>query len=308
VVDGSEIPQKDIGPHCFHPYHCDFKGTCWKHIPEYSVFDIFKLDKKKKFNLYNQGIVTLDQIDLDSTTLNSNQKLQVKSEVEGKPHINKDEIKKFLNNLKYPLYFLDFETINPAIPKYQGMNPYQHVLFQYSLHVQQSENSKLLHKQYIGDSIKDPRKEFINKLIHDCESSGDILIYNIGFEKPRLSELIDQFPEYKIPLQSIIERLKDLMIIFKNKWLYRPEMKGSSSIKDVLTALVPELSYNDLNIKDGGMASSIYLSMVNKTFEGDEMSIKKDLLKYCWLDTYGMVKIMDKLKEYQLNNFKLDKS
>ena len=145
-------------------------------------------------------------------------------------------------------------------------------------------------------------------MIHDCESSGDILIYNISFEKPRLSELIDQFPEYKIPLQSIIERLKDLMIIFKNKWLYKPEMKGSSSIKDVLTALVPELSYNDLNIKDGGMASSIYLSMVNKTFEGDEMSIKKDLLKYCWLDTYGMVKIMEKLKEYQLNNFKLDKS
>ena len=308
VVDGSEIPQKDIGIHCLEPYHCNFKGTCWKHIPEYSVFDIFKLDKKKKFNLYNQGIVTLDQIDLDNTTLNSNQKLQVESEVEGKPHINKDEIKKFLNNLKHPLYFLDFETINPAIPKYQGMNPYQHVLFQYSLHVQQSENSKLLHKQYLGDPIKDPRKEFINKLIHDCESSGDILIYNMGFEKSRLNELIDQFPDHKFQLQSIIERLKDLMIIFKNKWLYKPEMKGSSSIKDVLTALLPKLSYNDLNIKDGGMASSIYLSMVNKTFKGDEISTKKDLIKYCWLDTYGMVKIMEKLKEYQFNNSKIDKS
>ena len=97
------------------------------------------------------------------------------------------------------------------------MNPYQHVLFQYSLHVQQSENSKLLHKQYLGDPIKDPRKEFINKLIHDCESSGDILIYNMGFEKSRLNELIDQFPDHKFQLQSIIERLKDLMIIFKNK-------------------------------------------------------------------------------------------
>ena len=130
----------------------------------------------------------------------------------------------------------------------------------------------------------------------------------MGFEKPRLNELIDQFSDYKFPLQSIIERFKDLMIIFKNKLLYKPEMKGSSSIKDVLTALLPELSYNDLNIKDGGMASSIYLSMVNKTFKGDEISTKKDLIKYCWLDTFGMVKIIEKLKEYQFNNSKLDKS
>ena len=85
-------------------------------------------------------------------------------------------------------------------------------------------------------------------------------------------------------------------------------MKGSSSIKDVLTALLPKLSYNDLNIKDGGMASSIYLSMVNKTFKGDEISTKKDLIKYCWLDTFGMVKIIEKLKEYQFNNSKIDKS
>ena len=207
----------------------------------------------------------------------------------------KYEIERFIKNLNYPLYFLDFETINPAI--ILGTRPYQQVLFQYSLHIKQSENSKLLHKEYLEDPTISSGVEFIKKLIQDCNSSGDILVYNLSFERDRINE-INQFSDYKIQLQSILERLKDLMIIFKNKWFYMPEMKKSSSIKDVLTAMIPELSYEKLNIKDGGMASSIYLSIIKKTFNGDQESAIKDLLKYCWLD-FGMFMILEKLKEYQ---------
>ena len=244
-------------------------------------------------------LLTLDQVDLSQTKLSENQILQVESEVEGKSYINKNEIEKFLHNLNYPLYYLDFETINPGVPKYQGLRPYQNSIFQYSLHVKQSEHSELIHKEFLADPIKDPRVELIEQLISDCGHSGDILVYNISFERSRLHELIEQFPEHKDPLQCIIERLKDLMIPFQNKWYYTPEMRGSYSIKSVLPALIPELSYNDLNINDGGTASSTFQSMMNGSFKGDELSTRKDLLEYCKLDTYAMVKIIEKLKKFQ---------
>ena len=299
VIELDSAPNVDIGSHCNEPYDCDFKGTCWKHIPEYSVFNISMLKTNKKFKLYNQGVITLDQVNLSQTKLSDKQVFQVESEIKGESYINKDEIGKFLSNLNYPLHYLDFETINPGVPKYQGTSPYQLVLFQYSLHIKQSEESELIHKEYLADPKKDPRIGFIKQLISECGSYGDILVYNIGFERGRLNELIEQFPEYKDPFQAIIERLKDLMIPFQNKWYYTPEMKGSYSIKYVLPSLAPELSYKDLNIKDGGMASSIYLSMTNNNFKGDEISTRKDLLEYCKLDTYAMVKIIEKLKKSQ---------
>jgi hypothetical protein len=302
VIELTSSPNIDIGTHCLDPYDCDFKGTCWKHIPEYSIFNISRLNQDKKFDLYNQGITTLDQVDLSQTKLSENQIFQIESEVEGKSYINKDEIGKFLNNLNYPLYYLDFETINPGVPKYQGTRPYQQVLFQYSLHINETEGSELIHKEYLADPKKDPRIGFIEQLINECGNSGDILVYNIGFERGRLNELINHFPSYKGSLQLIVYRLKDLMIPFQNKWYYTPEMKGSYSIKYVLPALAPELSYNDLEIKDGGAASSTFLSMVNKTFKGEVSSTRKNLLEYCKLDTFAMVKIVEKLKNLN-NNF-----
>lgn len=295
VIKLDSKPNIDIGDHCITPYQCDFKGTCWKHIPDYSVFDISRLKKNKKFNLYNQGILTLDQIDLSASELSANQVLQVNAEVNNESYINNDEISRFIENLNYPLFFLDFETINPAVPKYQGTKPYQQVLFQYSIHSKQDINSQLVHKEFLADPSKDPRIQFIDQLIKDCDNSGDIIVYNISFERSRLNELVEQFPEYKSPLQSIVLRLKDLMIPFQKKWYYTPEMKGSYSIKNVLPALVSDLRYDNLNIKEGEMASSIFLSMANNTFTGDKSNVRDDLKDYCRLDTYAMVRILEKL-------------
>ena len=295
VIKLDSTPNIDIGKHCINPYQCDFKETCWKHIPDYSVFDISMLKKDKKFYLYNQGILTLDQIDLSITELSANQVLQVNAEVNNESYINNDEISRFIENLNYPLFFLDFETINPAVPKYQVTKPYQQVLFQYSIHSKQDINSQLVHKEFLADPSKDPRIQFIDQLIKNCDNSGDIIVYNISFERSRLNELIEQFPEYKTPLQSIVLRLKDLMIPFQKKWYYTPEMKGSYSIKNVLPALVSDLRYDNLNIKEGEMASSIFLSMANNTFIGDESNVRDDLKDYCRLDTYAMVRILEKL-------------
>ena len=297
IIEGAEVPQIDIGPHCSDPYDCDFKGTCWKNIPDYSIFDIANLASKKKFELYNQGVITLDQIDLDEVSLSSNQVLQVQSEINGTSHINIEEIRNFTDNLNYPLYYLDFETIGPAVPKYNGSRPYQQLVFQYSLHFQVTPISKLEHSDYLADPLKDPRIRFIEQLIQDCGPNGDILVYNIGFERGKLNDLIEVFPEYSDKLRGIVNRLKDLMIPFQQKWYYTPKMKGCYSIKDVLPALLPELSYDELDIKDGATASNTFLSMVNGTFKGDVKETRNQLLEYCKLDTYAMVKILDKLKE-----------
>ena len=295
VIKSPELPNVDIGNHCSDPYDCDFRGTCWKHIPEYSIFNISRLNKEKKFDLYNQGVISLDDIDLIQTDLNPNQVLQVQSEINGTSHIDSDKIRNFTNGLNYPLYYLDFETIGPAVPKYNGSRPYQQLVFQYSLHIQETPTSDLEHREYLADSFQDPRIGFIKQLIHDCGSSGDILVYNIGFEKGKLKDLIDVFPQYSNELSGIVNRLKDLMIPFQQKWYYTPEMRGSYSIKYVLPALVPELSYDDLDIKEGGTASNTFLSMVNGTFEGDVEQTRKQLLEYCELDTFAMVKILEKL-------------
>ncbi len=297
VIESPEVPKVDIGNHCSDPYDCDFKCTCWKHIPDYSVFDISRLNKDKKFDLYNQGVITLDDIDLSQTDLNPNQVLQVQSEVNGTSHIDIEEIRNFTNGLNYPLYFLDFETIGPAVPIYDGSRPYQQLVFQYSLHIQETSTSGLEHREYLADPSQDPRIGFIEQLIHDCGSSGDILVYNIGFERGKLNDLVDVFPKYSNELRGIVNRLKDLMIPFQQKWYYTPEMRGSYSIKSVLPALVPELSYNNLEIKEGGTASNTFLSIVNGTFEGDVEETRKQLLEYCKLDTYAMVRILDKLRQ-----------
>ena len=297
VIENPEIPQIEIGLHCSDPYDCDFKGTCWKHVPDYSVFDIANLRNNKKFSLYNQGVTTLDQIDLSEASLNPNQELQVQSEVNGTTHIKTDQIRGFVEELSYPLYFLDFETINPAVPIYDGSKPYQQLVFQYSLHIQETPSSSIKHREYLADPNKDPRIGFIKQLINDCGSIGDILVYNISFERGKLNDLAEVFPTYSKAIKDIVIRLKDLMMPFQKKWYYTPEMKGSYSIKFILPALVPELSYNELEIKEGGTASNTFLSMVNGSFEGDTAKVRSQLLEYCKLDTYAMVKILERLKK-----------
>jgi len=273
-------------------------GQCWKHIPEYSIFNISRLNGTRKFDLYNQGIITFDQLNIETASLNRNQLIQVTSELEGKSFIDKENINYFINNLEYPIYHLDFETMASAVPIYDKTRPYQQFVFQYSLHIEE-ENGNIEHREYLAEANPaiDPRDAFVEQLIQDCGTFGDVLVYNVGFEKGKLNDLMEIYPQYNNEIQAIIDRLKDLMIPFQQKWYYTPQMKGSYSIKYVLPALVPELSYQDLEIKEGGTASNTFTQMVTGNFQGDIEKTRIDLLEYCKLDTYAMVKILEKLKK-----------
>ncbi|MCF8297468.1 MAG: DUF2779 domain-containing protein, partial [Saprospiraceae bacterium] len=156
TLQKNEIPNIEIGQHCTDPYGCDFMGYCWKNIPEYSVFNISRLRADKKFELYKEGILKTTDIPEDYA-LNQNQLLQVHADKTNKKIIDKRSIISFVSTLKYPLYFLDFETFNPAIPLYDNSKPYQQIVFQYSLHILEKPNGKLLHKEFLAQASGDPR-------------------------------------------------------------------------------------------------------------------------------------------------------
>jgi hypothetical protein len=291
-----EEPVIDIGPHCSSPYPCDFAGHCWKHIPKYSAFNIARLRADKKFDLYKKNTISFNNIP-DDYPLNEKQWMQVHSEVRNETFIDKKAIRSFVENLNYPIYHLDFETFTSAVPIFDGSRPYQQLVFQYSLHIEH-EDGRIEHKEYLAETNnEDPRIKFIERLIQDCGNEGDVLVYNIGFERGKLFDLIKFSPQHKQPILRIIDRLKDLMIPFRERWYYTPEMKGSYSIKKVLPALVPELSYQDLSIQEGGTASNTFSTMLQGNFKGDVVQTRKDLLEYCKLDTLAMVRILEKLKQ-----------
>ena len=144
---------------------------------------------------------------------------------------------------------------------------------------------------------QDPRQKFIKSLLNKTKKPGDILVYNMTFEKTRLSELARDFSDYAIAIEERISRIKDLMIPFQKKYYYTSEMNGSYSIKSVLPALVPELDYSDLDISDGGTAMNAYEHLQQETDKKNIKKIKKNLLEYCKMDTLAMVKILEKLND-----------
>lgn len=290
-----DAPNIDIGKHCSDPYGCDFYGHCWQHIPESSIFSL-KGSGLKKFDLYRQGIIRLEDIPRD--ILPRNQGIQLEGALDKKNITNKTAVKEFLDTLWYPICFLDFETtLWVSIPIFDGTRPYQQIPFQYSLYYLADENAELKHYEYLAPANIDPRKGLLEKLLSEIPEDACVLVYNKTFETRILNELIPMFPEYKPKTEKIITNIRDLMIPFISKDIYRWEMEGSYSLKDVLPALVPELKYEGMEISNGGMASSAWLSLWELEDSREIKAIRNALLEYCKLDTFGMVKMLEKLKE-----------
>lgn len=297
VLSSSHIPKVLIGEKCSNPYNCEFIGHCWKNVPEYSVFNIARINKNEAAELYHSGISTISEIP-EENNLKPSQVHQVQCEKDKSVIINKKGLKSFKEQLKYPLHFLDFETAQMAVPEFEKQNPYQQVPFQYSIHIKLGEKSNVLHLEFLADSInEDPRLKFIKNLILNCGNMGSLLVYNLSFERRILQELIWDFPEYEYQLKALIDRMVDLMKPFQMKYYYTPAMKGKYTIKYVLPALCPELSYNDLEIKEGGNASRVFTEMLTGKFSGDIKSTRTALLEYCKLDTWAMVKLLEKIDE-----------
>ncbi len=291
VLELSDAPLIDIGRHCYDPYACDFTEHCWAHIP--SKNSVFELRKGAGFKLYAEGFKHLDEIPADYE-LPTVPALQLEFYRSGGERLEAEPIKEYISTFPYPMFFLDFETFMPGIPEFEGTRPYQQLPFQFSLHVKRSPEAELEHYEFLGDGINDPREELKDQLIKLLEDSGSIVCYQVAFEKTRMRELAEAFPDSKQALTSIQERMVDLMYPFQKRWYYHQAFNGGYSIKVVLPTLVPELSYTSLNIREGGTASLTYSQL---RYQEPEVIAQQrsDLLAYCKLDTLAMVRILEKL-------------
>ena len=289
------LPDIDIGEYCSDPYGCDFVGHCWSHIPENSIFDLRERGVNK-FELYRQGILCMK--DIPEGILNFKQGIQVKGALKLQDHIIKESIRDFLKSLWHPLYFLDFETFMSPIPLFNETRPYQQIPFQYSLHYMEQQGGDLNHSEFLALPNCDPRKELTERLINEIPDNACVLAYNMSFEKRILGDLGSWFPMHSQRIEPIIGNMRDLMAPFKSKDYYLWQMNGSYFIKAVLPALVPELIYYEMEISDGGMAMNAYTMMCETEDPKELERIRKALLEYCSLDTLGMVRILEKLREF----------
>lgn len=292
VLKEDNIPDIDIGRHCHDPYDCDFIGFCWQHVPEDSIFEL-KGRGANGYELYKQGILSLK--DVPSELLSDKQTIQVEGALEKKDFINQEAVKEFLDSLWYPLCFLDFETFYIPIPPFDGTRPYQQIPYQYSLYCKDNENSELRHYEYLAEAGVDPRKELIEKLLKEIPEDACVIVYNKSFEIGVLKSLGGWFPEYKEKIDNIIDNIIDLMSPFQRKDIYFYQMRGSYSIKAALPLLVPEWSYENLEIKDGEMAMNAYFAMAKSQDPSEIEKTRKALLEYCKLDTLGMVKMVERM-------------
>lgn len=289
-----DLPEIDIGEYCSNPYDCDFIGYCWSHIPENSVFDL-RGKGVDKFDLYRNGIIHMK--DIPSDILNVKQRIQVEGTLRKKDYIRTESIRNFLTTLWYPLYFLDFETFMSPIPLFDGTRPYQQIPFQYSLHYMEHNGDELKHHEFLALPNYDHRKDLADKLANEIPDNACILAYNMSFERRILADLVTLLPEYSDKIQGMIVNMRDLIKPFKSKDCYLFQMNGSYSMKAVLPALVPELNYNEMEISDGSMAMNAYSTMCETEDKGELERIRKALLEYCSLDTLGMVRIVERLRE-----------
>ena len=301
VVSEKE-PVRDIDIYCDKPYECVYKKYCHRNIPEPSVFSIHGLKSTNKYALYHDGIVSFQDIIEKKPKLSEKQYVQVKAEIEDEePKVDKDAIREFLETLSYPLYHLDFETFQQAIPQFDGIRPYMQIPFQYSLHLQRSKESDAEHYEFLAKEGTDPRRKLAESLCHDIPKGVCSLAYNMTFEKTVIKNLAEEYSDLSEHLMDIHENIHDLMIPFQKLYYYCKEMKGSYSIKYVLPALCPddpELDYHALDgVHNGSEAMSTYAMLAKHTPEEIEI-IRKQLLAYCRLDTLAMVKLLEKL--YQI--------
>jgi hypothetical protein len=260
-------------------------------MPEYWVIRLGGISQTKFSQLVEMGIEDISHIP-ESFPLSALQSRMRDCVANHEEHIDPALLDELMD-VEYPIHFLDFETMGTAIPRYTGTRPYQTIPFQWSDHILY-EDGTLEHREYLCDEDKDPREEFASTLIESLGESGTIFIYTT-YEKGVLNGVIDHLPHYQEKLLAVIDRFKDLHAVIR-RCFYHPEFQGSFSLKSVLPAILPDMSYETLSIQEGSQASFEYLRMLDpSTPPAEREKIKEDLLKYCGHDTMAMVRIREEL-------------
>ena len=280
---------------CLNPKNCPCPGLCHPNLPKASIYNIPNLTPKKKRELEELKTIAIEDID-DDYPLTPKQRKIVDVMQSKTPYLDKPTVTGLLQSLTYPLYFLDYETYDEAMPLYKGHKPYQKMVFQFSLHIVSSNSETIQHEEYLAIEPGDPARGLVKHLRKCISDQGTIIVWNKAFEGGRNKEMAELYPEYKDFLLDVNTRMFDLMEIVSKGYYLHPEFLGSWSIKNVLPVMSPELSYKTLSINKGDQAMIEWYEMAN----GDKTKkdgVAKALLEYCGLDTMAMVKVWEKLKE-----------
>lgn len=296
ILELAKAPEMAIGPQCNSPFDCAFQAHCWKDVPEYSVFNLYQ---KKKAVEIAEVAGSYEVRDIPLSMLPTGVKhTDYTAFMENRLILDREALKAFLDGVRYPLYFLDYEALNPAIPLYDGTKPYQQVPFQFSLHIYDSPESEARHVEFIHQTDGDPRRALAEALVASCGSEGSVIVYYAGFERPRNNELAEIFPDLAEPIKAINDRMVDLWEPFKKRWIYHPKQNGSASIKDVLPTFT-NFSYKGMEIANGSAAARRYLEFAEgKLNTKEQEELFRALSFYCQMDTLAMVKLLEKLREY----------
>lgn len=285
VLTSEVEPEVDISSTCEEDYECPFKAYC---IAKLSA------EKQKVFN--TKGLTWKQKIGTAASGILPRGK-EVLSMADDETIIDKEKLKAFLEGIEYPLYMIDFESVQEVVPQWRWQRPWQQLPFQYSIHIIEEWGRPVKHKSFLASGKDDPREALVESMKKHIGDKGTLMAYNDTFEKTIIKRLGDVLPEHFLWLDALPDRFIDLMIPFKNRWFYKGDMRGSYSIKGVLPSLFPDdenLDYHSLAIQNGVMAQQAYRKLKNLT--GAELKRhRKEMLEYCQLDTYAMVKILDYL-------------
>ncbi|MBN1315330.1 MAG: DUF2779 domain-containing protein [Anaerolineales bacterium] len=284
-----EGPIARIGRHCTKPHECPFYTHCWQDIDGWTIYHIPYLRRSREQQLEENGILHVSEI-LQGTAL-GDKRAQAFIDLINQKQITIDSaaIRAEMDALNYPLYFFDFETIDYAIPRFDGCKPYQQVPFQYSCHILNADGS-MAHHDFLHTSTDDPRPALVESMLADIGQAGSLIAYNVSFERSIIRHLADQYPDYADQLMPMAERLWDQLIIFR-KYYRHYGFGNSNSLKAVLPVVAPDLSYKDLSVQNGAQAQVVWEEMIYCENQLEKQQLINQLLDYCHLDTLAMVKM-----------------
>ncbi|HWY53606.1 MAG TPA: DUF2779 domain-containing protein [Terriglobales bacterium] len=293
VLEMPQPPDVKPGKHCTAPVTCEFFERCNPPRPHDHIAFLPRVHATAMEELEELGVELIRDIpeDFELTEIQRRAAACVQS---GEPWFDRDGLAEKLATLRYPIAYLDFESLNPAIPRFSGMHPFDHICFQFSLHIQSEPGSAPEHYEFLATDASDPRREFITSLCSALAQSGTIVVYS-SFESQRLSDLSKWVPEFADRITTIQARLFDLLPVVREH-TYHPAYAGSYSIKSVLPALVPEMTYDGMEVANGQAAGVAWESLVRGGLNCDERDrIRKILLDYCALDTLAMLRLLERL-------------
>ncbi len=292
ILNGPELGIAISKTKCNKFYECGYKCHCWRDIPPYSVFDAFRgALADEVYAKYGADLHNIPD-DLYTSQMHAG---DIEAFLNNTEIVNPDILHDFTDRLQWPLYFLDYESIMPAVPMFDNSRPYQQICFQFSLHVQRVPGGELEHYEYLHNvASTDPRPGLIKRLIETIGYTGSVIVYNQGFEQGRNTEMARDFPEYADNLLAINDRMLDLLMPFRGRGLYRPCQRGSASIKQTLPAFVPDMSYANMGIHNGTEASEQFMDfMTGRQTAEQTATMMQNLHDYCGQDTMAMVKLLD---------------